>query len=121
MPPKRDRSPSGKGAAQAFKFESLSADQKKGVGRLVASLALQYHNRKEILESVDISKSVKDFLGLPGEVRLKLDDVRVAVRSMHSNITHFRYFLLPMMYYIQKFACALLKCVVKAQTPCRSC
>ena len=75
MPPKRDRSPIGRAAAPATGklFDSLSADQKNGVARLVAGLALQYHSRKEMLEASVVSKAVKDFLGVTGEVRLKLD------------------------------------------------
>jgi hypothetical protein len=77
MPPKRDRSPNGRGGAAAPSnvklFDSLSAEQKNGVAKLVASLALQYHSRKEILECSSVSKAVKDFLGVAGEVRIKLD------------------------------------------------
>jgi hypothetical protein len=65
MPPKRDRSPNGRGAAPSNvkPFETISAEQKKGAALLVASLALQYHSRKEILESAIVSKAVKDFWG----------------------------------------------------------
>jgi hypothetical protein len=123
MPPKRDRSPNGRNAAPSNVkiFDTLSADQKKGVGRLVASLTLQYHSRKEILESVDVLKAVKDFLGLSGDVRLRLDEVRVSFCTTRRNITQLRFFLLPMMYCIQKFECALLKCVAKAWATYRLC
>jgi hypothetical protein len=75
MPPKRDRSPSGKSAAVSKEklFDTLTAVQKNGVARLVASLALQYHSRKEILESSIVSKAVKDFLGADVRIRLETD------------------------------------------------
>jgi hypothetical protein len=75
MPPKRDRSPSGKGAGASKEklFDTLTAVQKNGVARLVASLALQYHSRKEMLESSIVSKAVKDFLGADVRIRLETD------------------------------------------------
>ncbi len=75
MPPKRDRSPSGRGAAASKEklFDTITADQKNGVARLVASLALQYHSRKEILEASVVSKAVKDFLGADVRIRLETD------------------------------------------------
>ena len=83
MPPKRDRAPNGRGAAPATGklFDSLSAEQKNGVARLVASLALQYHSRKEMLDASVVSKAVKDFLGVAGEVRLKLDTDVISLKS----------------------------------------
>jgi hypothetical protein len=83
MPPKRDRSPGGRAAAQPntkIDFENVTAEQKSGVARLVAGLALQYHCRKEILDSSTVSKAVKDFLGVAGDVRLRLD-AEVAKRA----------------------------------------
>jgi hypothetical protein len=75
MPPKRDRSPNGRGPAPSKEklFDNLTADQKNGVARVVASLALQYHSRKEILESAIVSKAVKDFLGAVVHIRLETD------------------------------------------------
>ena len=91
MPPKRDRSPIGRGGAAAPSnvtsarlFESLSADQKNGVARLVTGLALQYHCRKDALESTEVSKAVKSFLGV-SDVRIKLDtDVKPMNSFFHS-------------------------------------
>ena len=91
MPPKRDRSPNARGGGAAAPsaitwavlFPSLSADQKNGVARLVASLALQYHSKKEILESSEVSKAVKTFLGV-SDIRIKLDtDVRPIEFAIH--------------------------------------
>ena len=110
MPPKRDRSPVGRGAAQPNPkiFETLTAEQKSGVASLVAGLALQYHCRKEILESSNVSKAVKDYLGVAGDVRLRLDaEVANRVQNHFSCLmTINRSFPLPMSCFIQKYECA---------------
>lgn len=88
MPPKRDRSPGVRCAVQAkIDFEILPAEQKSGVARLVASLALQYHSRKENLDSSTVSKAVKEFLGVAGDVRLRLD-AEVAKRATITSLVH---------------------------------